>query len=495
MRSPRELLSKFVLTTLGGLILVAGLALAGTNWLAGAFALEHGELHNKMIGRAISNGLGAELRDWLAAADPDEPAAAREDPAYRRLSEGIARLSQDLPVLKVKVYRPDGFILYSTGPDALFDRVARSNTPFWKAAAGDAYSDLELGEDFVGPDGEVFFRDSVASYLPIEYGGTVVGVFEIYGDYAGVVALAETYFPRLAVLVLAACLLLYALVTLFVWRAQRDLTGARDALARARSRAEAASQAKSAFLANMSHELRTPLNAIVGFSEVIETQAYGPDAGAKYREYAQDIRRSGEHLRCLIDDVLDMAKIEAGRIEVAAATFDLRDLVEQSAGMVRGRAEQAGQRLVLELPQTSVWVRSDARLLRQALLNLLTNASKFTPRGGTIRLRLAPETDAFVIEVADNGIGMTAEDLATARQPFGQAVRGKAMGQAGTGLGLPISLSLVELLGGRLALHSEPDAGTVAKVILPLGAVVPQRAGGQATTAPLRPAGERPLQA
>jgi signal transduction histidine kinase len=477
MRSPRELLSNFVLTTVGGLVLVAALTLAATEWIVGEFALEDGEVHNKMIARALSNALEPELRTWLKTADPGAPAATGS-PAYAALTDGIARVSKDLPVLKVKVYRPDGIIVHSGGLDEYGDRTPRSNAAFWAAAAGQASSQVEFDEDFVGPDGTAFFRDAVSSYLPIVYDGQIAGVFEIYGDYAIVVALADQYFPLVAVVVLAACLLLYGIVTLFVWRAQRALTRARDDLANARERAEAASQAKSSFLANMSHELRTPLNAIVGFSEVLETEAIGPlGSNPKYREYARDIRLSGTHLRSLIDDVLDMAKIEAGRVELEAAAFDLRAQVETCARIVRGRIEEAGQILELQLPHAAVWVRSDARLLRQVLLNLLSNASKFTPAGGTIRLSLETRTDAFAIEVRDSGIGMTPSELEVARQPFGQAVRGKRVSggaHGGTGLGLPISTSLIELLGGRLVLESEADVGTTARVVLPVSAVVPQ---------------------
>ena len=475
-RSPRRLLSSFVITTIGGLILVIGLTLVATDRIIAAFALEDGEVHNKMMARAVSNALEADLRAWLAEADMDAAASPRETDAYAELADGVQRVTRDLPTLKVELYRPDGTVIFSTGPEALGGREGPDNQAFWQAASGQAFSTVEFDEQFVGADGGTFARDAVASYLPLTYGGAVIGVFEIYSDYALVLALANAYFPQVAALVLGACLLLYFSVLLFVWRAQRSLSAARDELAAARTRADAANVAKSRFLANMSHELRTPLNAILGFSEVLAHERFGPIGTPKYREYAHDILLSGQHLRSLIDDVLDMAKIEAGSVEARAQTFDLGELVSDVGRIIQGRTAAAGQRLAIELPDTSLRIESDPRLVRQILLNLLSNATKFTPTGGDLRLALARSEDSVRLSVVDTGIGMSAEELATARQPFGQTERGKLHGHAGTGLGLPICQSLVALLGGDLEIDSAPDQGTAVEVRLPAPTSVAQPA-------------------
>ena len=475
-RSPRRLLSSFVITTIGGLILVIGLTLVATDRIIAAFALEDGEVHNKMMARAVSNALEADLRAWLAEADMDAAASPRETDAYAELADGVQRVTRDLPTLKVELYRPDGTVIFSTGPEALGGREGPDNQAFWQAASGQAFSTVEFDEQFVGADGGTFARDAVASYLPLTYGGAVIGVFEIYSDYALVLALANAYFPQVAALVLGACLLLYVSVLLFVWRAQRSLSAARDELAAARTRADAANVAKSRFLANMSHELRTPLNAILGFSEVLAHERFGPIGTPKYREYAHDILLSGQHLRSLIDDVLDMAKIEAGSIEARAQTFDLGELVSDVGRIIQGRTAAAGQRLAIELPDTPLRIESDPRLVRQILLNLLSNATKFTPTGGDLRLALARSEDSVRLSVVDTGIGMSAEELATARQPFGQTERGKLHGHAGTGLGLPICQSLVALLGGDLEIDSAPDQGTAVEVRLPAPTSVAQPA-------------------
>ena len=465
-RSPRRLLSSFVITTIGGLIVVIGLTLAATDRIIAAFALKDGEVHNQMMARAVSNALEADLQAWLTEADMDAGASPRKTETYAALARGVAQMTRNLPTLKVELYRPDGTLIFSTGPDALGARQGTDNQAFWQAAGGRAFSTVEFGEQFIGADGGTFARDAVASYLPLTYGGAVIGVFEIYSDYALVLALANAYFPQVAALVLGACLLLYVSVLLFVWRAQRSLSAARDELAAARTRADAANAAKSRFLANMSHELRTPLNAILGFSEVLAHERFGPMAMPKYREYANDILLSGQHLRSLIDDVLDMAKIEAGSVEARLQTFDLSELVSDVGRIMQGRTAAAGQRLAVELPATPLWIESDPRLIRQILLNLLSNATKFTPTGGEVRLALARAGASVRLRVIDTGIGMSAKELATARQPFGQTERGKVLGHAGTGLGLPICQALVALLGGDLTIDSTPERGTTVEIRL-----------------------------
>jgi two-component system cell cycle sensor histidine kinase PleC len=221
----------------------------------------------------------------------------------------------------------------------------------------------------------------------------------------------------------------------------------------------------------MSHEFRTPLNAILGFSEVLAQERFGPIGTPKYREYADDILVSGQHLRSLIDDVLDMAKIEAGTVQADIQWFDLSSVVADVGRIIQGRTGAAGQCFRVESPDTPVWIESDPRLLRQVLLNLLSNATKFTPAGGEIRLTLSHPGDHVHLSVVDTGIGMSGEELATARQPFGQTERGKAQGHAGTGLGLPICNSLVTLLGGNLAIDSSPQHGTQVDVVLPAAAL------------------------
>ena len=233
-----------------------------------------------------------------------------------------------------------------------------------------------------------------------------------------------------------------------------------------RRRADAASRSKSEFLALVSHELRTPLNAILGFSETIATQAFGPAATERYREYARDIHESGAHLLSIINDILDLTKIEARRYELHEEQIDLGPLLERCCALLRERA--SGKGVTLACTRSELSLRADARALKQIVINLLTNAIKFTESGGRVDLSAALTAEGVEISVADSGIGMNEEDLARALQPFGQAASALTRSEEGTGLGLNITQALAELHSGRLELRSARGQGTTAIIRLPL---------------------------
>jgi two-component system cell cycle sensor histidine kinase PleC len=234
-----------------------------------------------------------------------------------------------------------------------------------------------------------------------------------------------------------------------------------------KTRAEAANRAKSEFLANMSHELRTPLNAINGFSEIMANELFGPIGDARYKEYARDIFNSGQHLLAVINDILDMAKIEAGKLKLQYERVAVAEVVEDALRLMRGRAEAGGLEVTVSL-QDLPRIEADPRALKQVLLNLLSNAVKFTPRGGGISIKGERIGGYVRLTVRDTGIGIAAQDLARLARPFEQVETQHAKTTQGTGLGLALTRSLIELHGGRLELASEPGRGTSAAVAMPV---------------------------
>jgi signal transduction histidine kinase len=255
-----------------------------------------------------------------------------------------------------------------------------------------------------------------------------------------------------------------------------DITAERERetqLVKARDDAERASAAKAEFVANMSHEFRTPLNAIIGFAQVLRDEMFGPLGSERYTGYVEDILESGEHLLELVNDILDLARADAGRMELEESVIDLTILVTQSLRFVRDRA--ARERIALEtrLPRSLPRVLGDNRRLRQLLLNLLTNAVKFTDHGGRIVVEAERlEDGAIALRITDSGIGMTHDDIVVAMEPFGQAQRRRRGRLEGTGLGLPIARRIAEIHDGTLTIDSTPGQGTTATLTLPAGRIV-----------------------
>lgn len=234
-----------------------------------------------------------------------------------------------------------------------------------------------------------------------------------------------------------------------------------------RTRAEEANQAKSKFLANMSHELRTPLNAIIGFSEIMESGMFGPLGADKYQEYCSDIRSSGQYLLDVINDILDMAKIEAGRIRLDFEDLQIDPLLSEAMRVVSARAQDKELELSAKIaPELSL--RADRRAIKQIVLNLLSNAVKFTPAGGRVTVRGRTTDHCIVLGIADTGIGIAKDALAKLGRPFEQVESQLTKSHQGSGLGLAISKSLVELHGGRMRIRSTLGKGTMVVVRLPL---------------------------
>jgi PAS domain S-box-containing protein len=236
-------------------------------------------------------------------------------------------------------------------------------------------------------------------------------------------------------------------------------------LGEARAQAEIANRAKSQFLARMSHELRTPLNAIIGFSEIIRDELFGPVGQPRYTAYANDIRQAGSHLLSLINDILDLSKVEAGKLELAPRALDPRGLAADCLRLVAGQVP--GRSLSVEVADDAPALHADPRAARQILVNLLSNALKFTPPPGRVVLAFRPCPGGMVVEVADTGIGMSADEVEVALTPFGQVENAYTREVAGTGLGLPLVKSMVEAHQGRFEIESAPGKGTTVRLFFP----------------------------
>jgi signal transduction histidine kinase len=244
-------------------------------------------------------------------------------------------------------------------------------------------------------------------------------------------------------------------------RTELQLTEARDL-------AEAASEAKSIFLANMSHELRTPLNAIIGFSEIIADGVFGRETNETYRQYAGHINNSGQHLLKLINEVLDLSKVIAGQLELDESPADLAELLNECAALLEVHLAEKRLRLDISIPANLGPLTADQLRLKQVVINLLSNAIKFSHSDNTVEIAVAltPVGD-LTIAVRDHGIGMRAEDIPVALEPFRQINRKASAAQEGTGLGLPLAKMMVEKHGGSLSLTTAPGAGTTVMATMP----------------------------
>ena len=312
---------------------------------------------------------------------------------------------------------------------------------------------------------------AVANLLP--YGATFLGLSLLHETFPfslGFAALEFIYFGLIVMYARAVHQLAYEM--LLLREEKRSLIGRLEAAladaTTARKRAETASRAKSQFLANMSHELRTPLNAVLGFAEVIRDRLFGDDAMPRYAEYAANIHASGSHLLGLINDVLDLSKIEAGKLELTPERFDLAQDLGEALRLVEPQAARKNVDLAREVPD-SMSVYADKRALRQIAVNLLANAVKFTPDNGVVTLSLRKDTSGDVtLAVSDTGIGIRAEDMPRVLETFGQGRHDVTPpDEHGTGLGLAIVKSLIEAHGGRIGIESKLAEGTTVTVTLP----------------------------
>jgi len=256
---------------------------------------------------------------------------------------------------------------------------------------------------------------------------------------------------------------------------KRELEATSHDLAGALTAAAAANRTKSDFLAAMSHELRTPLNAVIGFSEMLASEIFGPLGHSRYSEYVEDIRTSGVHLLALINDILDLSRLDAGQMELADEDVDLAEVVAESLKIVRGRAQTVGIRLFEAIGAPELAVRGDRRRIRQVLINLLANAIKFTPDNGTVRVTICRRDEEAAIVVSDTGIGMARDDIPKAFERFRQVDGSLSRKYEGAGLGLPLAKQLMGAHGGKIELESTLHVGTTVTMVFPHERVVARK--------------------
>ena len=388
------------------------------------------------------------------------------------------RATDEGHVFRYKVFGSDGRIVF--GLRAIDLGQPSTNAKFAEIVkAGRSLVEIERKEDF----GQYCIVSSEA-YIPITNGTDFQGAIEVYVDMTDRAAAIRD----LANLGLSGLLFLLVVFggvcSIFVARnicayirqleeveqARRRAMAAETVLGRGKDEAERANRAKSEFLALMSHELRTSLNAVIGFSEIITDQTFGPFGNPKYRDYAKDIHDAGEHLLDLINDILDLSKVEAGMEELHDEPHDVAEIVAAVSAMVKGRANAGEVDLRIEVPGGLPKLRADARRLKQVLVNLLSNAIKFTKPVGRVVLKVGlADSGGYVFEVTDTGIGIAPEDIEKALSVFGQIDIELNRQLDGTGLGLPLTKAVVELHGGSLGLKSTPGRGTTATVALDAG--------------------------
>jgi signal transduction histidine kinase len=413
------------------------------------------EFESEILGRTDFGGVPASAGDWRA-----------------NLTREIASLVRHTSVAKVKVYLANGTTAYSTDPTEM-DEHEGDNEGFQAAIKGEVESEIEFEDEINTFDMVINDRNTVSSYIPIfdaDNPKRVVAVFEIYDDITALLAQLRDAEIRTTLFVGSLFLLVYACLVTMVVRSERMAKRHHEEglrLADAAARADAASTAKSEFLANMSHELRTPLNAILGFSEVMKEGLLGPVTPRPYAEYVRHIWVAASHLTDIIGNILDLSKIDAGKVTVEKSRVALPETILLVCSMMHDKASKRGIALKQEIDSGLDTIVTDAVKLRQILLNLLSNAIKFTADGGEVMLRIARAGDTVEFSIRDTGIGMDDAEIKIAMSPFGQIESPFSRMHEGTGLGLPLTQRLVGLIGGRMEISSRKGVGTLVKVTLP----------------------------
>jgi len=410
------------------------------------------------------------LRSFPVLAAQLEETAGSQDEPLRRALEAF-----ELAVLRYHIEAPDARVDNIGWSVGRLNRFQKTTTP---AVSEKISALLRHGEVIVAHRAEADW--TLKELLTVSGLQLLDGVLKTFQQNEAALR-AESSAFRSIMFVTAMILVGYIVLTLVslmqvrrdLQRANTELEGRITDISRAKEEADLANRSKSEFLAMMSHELRTPLNAVIGFSDLMRIEAFGPVGSDRYREYASDIHDSARHLLSLINDILDLSKIERGSLKPDDEIVDVRDAVHAVETLVKDRAERGNVTLKLKLPDKLPQLKADPRQLKQMLANLLSNAIKFTDPGGSVTISIDCDPEKhYRFDVEDTGIGLAQEDIPKALAPFVQVERAHGRRHEGTGLGLPLTKRMIELHGGRLDLQSEPGVGTHAALIFPASRIV-----------------------
>lgn len=396
------------------------------------------------------------------------------DSSFKKIKKYITKIINFSGVGKLSLYTEDGELLYSSNDYnvlSLDEDVSIKNIKEIDKTVitAEVYSSLGMYSSFNQQD--KFKGGYVRTIVPISTDSCSnnqinnKAIVEIYTYVDVLLENLNIFKIFITVIIVVLFLILYLVSFLLSVKSEKIISKQHEEkleLEKAKAVAESQNQAKSMFLANISHELRTPLNAIIGFSEIIKNEDMGPVGHEQYKEYAKDINNSGTHLLSLINDILDYSKAEAQKLEIQSVDIDLNKMSQSCLRLVETRASEAKVNLIKDLPDKHVILKADPKRTKQIILNLLSNSVKFTPENGSITLKVTKsqlEKKIYII-VTDTGIGIKSKDISKALSAFGQIDSSLSRRYEGTGLGLPLTKKLTEIMGGVFDIKSEEGLGT-----------------------------------
>jgi two-component system cell cycle sensor histidine kinase PleC len=463
-----------------GLCIVAGMTIVGGTWFRSSATEDLRRMFeesNAALAQGYINSVWHPNREAILPLTEGSPAALRSSPAVATFASETMRYFKKMPLVRVNFYVSSGKLLMSGNISKITNIPASPASPDVSFAQSNvkAYSHSSQMVSVEREEREtvLLLQTIVPIRAPGAAGGAPSeGALELLYDVTGVVD-QLWYFQLYGTF----AILLVFFVFLFVLsitskRAETIISKQHEAnieLAAEAAAAQAQTEQKSQFLANISHELRTPLNAIIGFSEIIKNEVIATIHDQKYHTYINDINSAGVHLLSLINDILDFSKAEAGKLELDVSEINVNKTVQNCLRLVMPRAEAGNVQLIDMMPKDHSTIITDSKKFKQIILNLLSNAVKFTPDGGSVTVKMWRDitNNSCTFEISDTGIGIAPKDISKAMSPFGQIDNTLKRKYEGTGLGLPLTKKLVELMGGKFSIESVVGEGTTISFSLP----------------------------